>query len=300
MKTNVLLITYRRSTHIASIIDEISKSDVEIFVYSNYWADESVKKDVKYAREIILEKVKEGKVQHVNFTNKNLSVEKSIPYAIDWFFDNVTKGIILEDDCIPTSELALVIKHIMPKIEKQNKIHINLNHKLSYASNSSDQFVLSNVKLVNVWGWASNAYTWNKSREINRITLKEFLQGFSDTNIKTRDTIPYYIMYLFNYYKFINTWDFIYAVNVLNMGAEILQVHPNLIDNRGADIYSSNHHFNHELNHASKNVLVGYEYDEFLLKNLYRPMLLTINLRRVRNLFRRTKRICMLHFSKKK
>ena len=35
------------------------------------------------------------------FRNQNLGCKNAVSSAIDWFFENEDKGIILEDDCLP-------------------------------------------------------------------------------------------------------------------------------------------------------------------------------------------------------
>ena len=35
------------------------------------------------------------------FREKNLGCRLAVSSAIDWFFENVEKGIIIEDDCLP-------------------------------------------------------------------------------------------------------------------------------------------------------------------------------------------------------
>jgi len=287
MKIKVLLITYRRASYIAATINKLSNYDTEVFVYSNAWNDENSKLDVLQTRNIIETKVSEGKVQHTYFRDDNLSVEESIPTAIDWFFSKVDKGIILEDDCIPLPGSIPLFKEVMSKIKKNQLIHINLNYKVNELQKSKNQLTMSDVKLVNVWGWASNSHTWFSSKKDHRVNAKEFLRLFSGTGINKLDALVYYLLYVFNYLNLIKTWDFIYAVNVLVTGAKILQVYPNLITNNGADQFSSNHHFNHNLPKCIGKQPLGFEYDRFLLKNLYRKMLLKLDLRRVKNLLNR-------------
>ena len=285
MNIKVLLITYRRTSHIDAIIDKLSNYETEVFVYSNSWSDENSKLDVLRTRNIIEMKVSEGKVQHTYFRDDNLPVEESIPTAIDWFFNKVDKGIILEDDCIPLTGSIPVFKEVLSEIKKNQLIHINLNYKSNMLHKSKSKLTLTEVKLVNVWGWASNSHTWFNSKTDRRVYVKEFLRPFSGTGIKKLDTLVYYFLYVLNYFNLIKTWDFIYAVNVLVAGAKILQVYPNLITNNGADQFSSNHHFNHSLPNSNGRQPVGFKYDQFLLKNLYRKMLLKLNFRRIRNLF---------------
>ena len=38
---------------------------------------------------------------HHLFSDKNLGCRLGVTRAINWFFENVDEGIILEDDCIP-------------------------------------------------------------------------------------------------------------------------------------------------------------------------------------------------------
>ena len=37
------------------------------------------------------------------FRDKNLGCKVAVSSAIDWFFENVEEGIILEDDCLPST-----------------------------------------------------------------------------------------------------------------------------------------------------------------------------------------------------
>jgi len=299
MKINVLLITYRRASYIDAIIDIFSNHDTEVFVYSNAWNDKNSKLDVLQTRNIIETKVNEGKVQHTYFRDDSLTVEESIPTAIDWFFSKVDKGIILEDDCIPLPYSISLFKQVLSEIKKNQLIHINLNYKANKLQESKNQLALSEVKLVNVWGWASNSHTWFTSKKDHRVNAKEFLRLFSGTGIKKLDALVYYSLYALNYFNLIKTWDFVYAVNVLAAGAKILQVYPNLITNNGADQFSSNHHFNHNLPTCTGKQLLGFEYDQFLLKNLYRKMLLNLNLRRVKNLINRLMNILINSWRRK-
>ena len=128
MTIKILLITYRRAAYIAETINELADNNTEIFVYSNAWNEENSKFDVLQTRSIIEAKVREGKVQHTYFRDNNLPVEKSIPTAIDWFFSNVEKGVILEDDCIPLPGSVKSFKEVLSEVKKNQLIHINFIH----------------------------------------------------------------------------------------------------------------------------------------------------------------------------
>ena len=40
------------------------------------------------------------------FRDKNLGCKIAVSSAIDWFFENVEEGIILEDDCLPSQSFS--------------------------------------------------------------------------------------------------------------------------------------------------------------------------------------------------
>ena len=94
--TPVLLITYRRSKNISKQIDKlISTGFKDIYIYSNFWRDlQKDKEDVENTREIILNYYSNNKkILKINFSNCHFTVDKSITFAINWFFSNVNYGI---------------------------------------------------------------------------------------------------------------------------------------------------------------------------------------------------------------
>ena len=49
------------------------------------------------------------------FCNSNKGCKYAVSSAIDWFFDNETEGIILEDDCIPNIEFLIYCSALLKK-----------------------------------------------------------------------------------------------------------------------------------------------------------------------------------------
>ena len=45
------------------------------------------------------------------FRNNNLGCKLAVSNAIDWFFENEEKGIILEDDCLPHINFFIFVKN---------------------------------------------------------------------------------------------------------------------------------------------------------------------------------------------
>ena len=117
------------------------------------------------------------------FINEHLSVERSIPFAIDWFFEEVRCGIVLEDDCVVHSGAFENLAMNISKVENSELIHVNLHHKLAVDFKDNCHARLDRVKLIDVWGSISNLVTWKTVRYSENVNLFNYLRAFHDTNI---------------------------------------------------------------------------------------------------------------------
>ena len=93
------------------------------------------------------------------YHEKNLGAQYGPKMAIDWFFENEEQGIILEDDCLPSSSFfgfcdILLIKY---KENKNIKTISGYNHFPVHGS-SSYYF----CKQPGIWGWASWKDRWEE------------------------------------------------------------------------------------------------------------------------------------------
>jgi hypothetical protein len=94
------------------------------------------------------------------FRSKNLGCGKAPVEAIAWFFENVEEGVILEDDCLPTSSFFLFCSELLEKYRKEQKIMIisGFNSLGSFEQTGSDYFF---TKQAGIWGWATWRRAWH-------------------------------------------------------------------------------------------------------------------------------------------
>lgn len=94
------------------------------------------------------------------FLKKNLGCKDGVSLGISWFFKKNSKGIILEDDCIPN-------KSFFQFCEKM--FHFYNNSKI-VGCITGDNFLLNKFKFkdgyyfskyANCWGWATWKRSWN-------------------------------------------------------------------------------------------------------------------------------------------
>ncbi len=93
------------------------------------------------------------------FREKNLGCKKAVSGAIDWFFEDVEEGIILEDDCLPSTSFFLFCKTLLSLYSNDERIMqisgTNLLEK--WRVNECDYFF---SYFGSVWGWATWRRAW--------------------------------------------------------------------------------------------------------------------------------------------
>lgn len=112
------------------------------------------------------------------FREENLGCGKAVSTSIDWFFEYVEQGIILEDDCLPDLSFFFFCQEMLTKYSNDFKVWMVAGTNLipnKYKYKSS--FIFS--RLVPIWGWA----TWKRAWIHNDYEMKTWDQydksGFS-------------------------------------------------------------------------------------------------------------------------
>jgi len=170
-----------------------------------------------------------------NFQKRNLGCKQGVSTAITWFFTQVEAGIILEDDCIPSSPFITYASTLLEKYRDSNQVmHINGTTCLTNSINLSDSYFFSSISLV--WGWATWRRAWEKyDINVSNIgSLREKL--FADQTFKKRAHAQFWVdLCTHIHIKNIDTWDAQWAYTVLyNSGITITPAY-NLIHNIGFD-----------------------------------------------------------------
>jgi hypothetical protein len=173
------------------------------------------------------------------FRDKNLGCKNAVSSAIDWFFENVEEGIILEDDCLPSQSFFWFCQELLKYYRNGVRImHISgdnfqFGNKIGNAS-----YYFSNFGLI--WGWA----TWKRAWRYYDVEMKTFPQLEDEDQIKNiffdKKMQSYYMKIFVKVYKGeIDTWDYQWLYSRLINGG--ISVHPNinLVQNIGFGIDAS-------------------------------------------------------------
>lgn len=167
------------------------------------------------------------------FREKNLGCKIGVSSAIDWFFENVTEGIILEDDCLPTQSFFWFCQELLERYRDDKRVmQICGFNPLIVFKNEVSSYVFS--KFGPIWGWASWARAW-KTYDVNMSTWPEvkgnrLYEMFTDSKQEESWRVE-----LFDdvYASKIDTWDFQWSyAKLINSGSSIIP-NVNLIKNVG-------------------------------------------------------------------
>jgi hypothetical protein len=253
MKTNtaILFITYNRPEKTKKVFDVIrSVKPPRIYLVSD---------GAKYDKQGDIEKVNEVReiIKNIDwpcevntlFRNVNLGCKYSPPDAITWFFSFEEKGIILEDDCLPSPLFFDFCEKMLVKYDNDNSIG-----KISGFSEVANSNLLSNLngdyfysKLGSIWGWATWRRVW-----VHYSIGYDNLKNFSCTKFAKYLGFIIYLNRYNIYYNAkknnLNTWDYQFSLMMSSKYYNSIVPKFNLIENIG---------FDEEATHTFSNLIIN-------------------------------------------
>lgn len=165
------------------------------------------------------------------YRSKNVGCKKAVIQALDWFFDNVDEGIILEDDCLPSPAFFSFATKMLSKYRHNESIgHIsgvNFFEKETALENS-----YSSIQFANVWGWASWKRVWQKYKA----------NVFEDGDFEFKYLPGTWLQKIYWYHKLflastgkIDTWDYQFQYMMWCKNLKSIIPSRNLVMNIGFD-----------------------------------------------------------------
>lgn len=159
------------------------------------------------------------------FREENLGCKIAVSGSVNWFFENEPEGIILEDDCLPSTDFFIFVDEMLDCYRDNHKIaHICGCNFQDGLKRNEFSYYYSNI--THVWGWAGWKRVWdNYDAELN------LLDKALETDFLNKLTFSWKNKYfLKSCYKkvkngLINTWDYQYGF--LNIFNNMLSVIPN-------------------------------------------------------------------------
>ena len=167
------------------------------------------------------------------FREENLGCKRAVSGAIDWFFEQVAEGIILEDDCLPNQSFFYYCQETLARYRKDTRVvHINGNN-YNAAEFASTPFSYHFTYFSQVWGWA----TWRRAWQRYDVDMKLFPQ-FDSASFFQHAVSPASFQVLRKKWMEVHegrmdTWDYQWHFINLLEGALTVAPRHNLIANLG-------------------------------------------------------------------
>ncbi len=177
----VLLIIFNRPSETEKLIKKLSIYKPEkIYVFSDGPRKYSKTDFINCEKaKLIVKKISWKCHLKKNYLRKNLGCKKAVSKGISWFFKHEKRGIILEDDCMPTKDFFEFCTWGLKKFNNNNKIgSITGNNFLNENIKINNTYYFS--KYAHCWGWA----TWRNRWKIYDGNLKFWNKWQKSKNFK--------------------------------------------------------------------------------------------------------------------
>ncbi len=94
------------------------------------------------------------------YSTTNLGCRVGVTGAIDWFFEHVDEGIILEDDCVPHPEFFPYCAELLERFRDSPQVMcISGDNSAAVTPKGSPSY--SFIRYPQIWGWATWRRAWN-------------------------------------------------------------------------------------------------------------------------------------------
>ena len=167
------------------------------------------------------------------FSDKNLGCQIGVRNAIDWFFEQVEEGIILEDDCLPEPSFFSFAELMLERFRNDSRMMMVAGTNFLFGERKGRESYFFS-RYYAIWGWATwrRAWQnyerdWNKWENVSRNNVLKSLYHDED------------ICRLYNKHftafdnHTVDTWDIPWTLTcMINYGLSIVPVN-NLISNIG-------------------------------------------------------------------
>ena len=180
----------------------------------------------------------------------NVGCKLAVSGAISWFFEQEDKGIILEDDCIPTDSFFYLCDQLLERYQNDERVGSVVGSSFLNPLSIGESYYFSRNPLT--WGWATWARTWRKydieMKAWPRLRNTNFLRliGMNSVGFSTYWTDVFDRCYNGD----VNTWDYQWVLSFWLNNYLACAPRANLVRNIGFSGDGTHHHTYNEIHHG--------------------------------------------------
>lgn len=126
LHTPILFITFNRPDHTRRVLESIMAAQPQdLYVFQDGARDGNENDANKCAevRQVVEDMTNGSSVRlHTNFSDRNLGCGAGPMTGIDWFFNQVEMGIVMEDDCLPHPDFFGYCEELLERYKNDEKV----------------------------------------------------------------------------------------------------------------------------------------------------------------------------------
>lgn len=235
---SALLIAYQRPDNIEMILSKVVDAGIkDIFVSLDY--PRFPDSDSLHRREEIIRVVERFAANpnlsiRISAFSRNVGCGVAVTTACDWFFDSVNLGVVLEDDCIPSSGFFSYMQFALAGLNFIDDLYIASGSRLHPYPTIGVEWELNCSPVF--WGWGSSSNKWKFLSTEIKLPLPRIRKYPSPL------TIPSF------YWRagsrrvregFVDTWDTLISELFHRLNLRNLSPSRSLVQNIGDDEYAT-------------------------------------------------------------
>ena len=211
-KTPILILAWKRPRKTKELINKIKKiSPKNLYIACDGPKNEDADEDNKVmeTRDLLLKSFEEVNSKNFLFSKHNQGCKIGVSNAINWFFEHVQEGIILEDDCIPHLDFFFFCEEMLDTYRNDERIwSITGHNQQNNINRGKGTYYFS--KYPRSWGWATWKRSWLKYDRDIKDWPKIKSKGVLKNQLDKRSELKYWEKILDNIYynNAPNTWDY--------------------------------------------------------------------------------------------
>ena len=176
------------------------------------------------------------------FRDTNLGCRVGVSRAIDWFFQRVEEGIILEDDCLPTQSFFGFCQELLERYRYDERVMMISGNNFQFGRQCGS-YSYYFTKYTHIWGWASWKRAW-KFYDVNMNLWPEIKKNGLLRGLVNNSKEMNYWEQIFDrvHASKIDTWDYQWTFCCWVQNGLSVLPNVNLVSNIGLGIESTHTH----------------------------------------------------------
>lgn len=226
----VLVIAFNRPEHVRKLLKRLLSLGVEK-LYVSIDGPRNIEESAKCEEVLAVTKTFSHLMRiAIIYRNYNLGCGLGVTAALDWFFNDVNFGVILEDDCFPEDGFFSYFEDFFSKIEDYEAQGVTMASSHNpFQTYEND--IISSYYLIHGWGTTKN--NWNAVRQdFFKLGIPRFLNEKHQAR-SLAEGVYWWANATRARVGSVDTWDSIFCDQMWTLGRKSLIPTTNLVQNNG-------------------------------------------------------------------